>query len=208
MRKRICVNVYKRPSISNFFKKNISSYLGRSSISTTGVTFEVVNQVPDIYSESEWFEQIEAKIDDGDDTMKETFLENYSRSVSAVETLLAMEKYKQSEVLSELVLRQEELQQMLQNPAMRKSSSVMNVRNISGSSLGLNGFGSTRNLSTSQTSLDVSMLRKHNRLSLTSTDQSNITKREQKRRSAPSQNRIGVSTKSKMISGSTIAEED
>ena len=60
--------MFKRPSISSFFRKNLGNYIGRASTTTsTGVTFEIVNQVPDIQSESQWFAQIEADLDDEED---------------------------------------------------------------------------------------------------------------------------------------------
>ena len=75
-----------------------------------GVTFELVKQVPDIYTESEWFAQIEANMDEESETLKETFMDNYSKAVTAVENLIFTEKGRQKEILTEMILRQEELQ--------------------------------------------------------------------------------------------------
>ena len=36
LRKRICINIFKRPSITSFFKKNLGNYLGRSLLTGTG----------------------------------------------------------------------------------------------------------------------------------------------------------------------------
>ena len=135
-----------------------------------GVTYEIVSQVPDIHSESEWLTQINTNnIEDDGETLKETFLENYTNAVMTVENLLSLEKQKQSEILTELVMRQSELQDQLMNPHMKKSSSVMNIRSFGGSSLGLNNFGRNKHLSTSQCSLDVTS-KKQQRLSLSSID--------------------------------------
>ena len=43
LRKRICLNVFKRPSISHFFKKNLSSYLGKNTISQSRTGEKVKN---------------------------------------------------------------------------------------------------------------------------------------------------------------------
>ena len=85
-----------------------------------GVTYEIVSQVPDIHSESEWLAQINTNnIEDDGETLKETFLENYTNAVMTVENLLSLEKQKQSEILTELVMRQSELQDQLMNSHMK-----------------------------------------------------------------------------------------
>lgn len=203
--------MFKRPSISSFFRKNLGNYIGRASTTTsTGVTFEIVNQVPDIQSESQWFAQIEADLDDEEDeAMKDTFIENYTRSVTTVESLLASEKFKQSEMLTEMIQRQDQMQEQLLNNSLRKTLSVMNIRTSSGSTLGLNNFGSSRHLSSSQCSLDVASLRKPNRSSLSLHGDSLQTKtREPKRRSLPTNARITNASRPPTLSGTTITEEE
>ena len=178
------------------FNRNIFKYV-------LGVTFEIVSQVPDIYTESEWFAQIEANLDEENETLKETFFDNYNKAVSSVETLLASERVKQAETLTEMILRQEELQEQRRGNRMRKASSVMNMRGAR-SSLGLNSLGSNRNLSSSQCSLDVANLRKQNRQSL-----ENLTGRlkENKLRTDYS-SRMGGLKKHQNMSGPTIVEEE
>ena len=162
-----------------------------------------MSQVPDIYTESEWFAQIEANIDDENETLKETFFDNYSKAVSSVETLLASERVKQAETLTELILRQEELQEQRRGNRMRKASSVMNMRGAR-SSLGLNSLGSNRNLALSQCSLDVATLRKQNRQSL---ENLSVNMKDNKTRLSHS-SRIGGLKKHQQISGPTIVEEE
>ena len=209
LRKRLCVNVFKRPSITSFFRKNLGNYIGRTATTRTGVTFEIVNHVPDIQSESQWFAQIEADLEDEEDeAMKDTFIENYTKSVTTVESFLVSERFKQSEMLSEMIQRQEEMQELLLNSSLKKTSSMMNM-NIRSSNLGLNNFGSSRHLSSSQCSLDVTSLRKQNRLSLSGHGDSLQTKpREHKRRSLPPNTRMTNSTKPSLFSGTTITEEE
>ena len=168
-----------------------------------GVTFEIVSQVPDIYTESEWFAQIEANLDEENETLKETFFDNYNKAVGSVETLLTSERVKQAETLTEMISRQEELQEQRRGNRMRKASSVMNMRGAR-SSLGLNSLGSNRNLSSSQYSLDVATLRKQNRQSL---ENLNGRIKENKLRTDYS-SRMGGLKKHQNMSGPTIVEED
>ena len=161
-----------------------------------------MSQVPDIYTESEWFAQIEANLDEENETLKETFFDNYSKAVGAVETLLASEKVKQEETLTELILRQEEIQDQRRNNRMRKASSVMNMRGAR-SSLGLNSLGSSRNLASSQCSLDAATLRKQNRQSL-----ENLTANIKENKLRSHSSRMGGLKKHQNISGPTIVEEE
>ena len=80
-----------------------------------GVTYEIVSNVPDIHSESDWFGEIEDSLDDEDETIEETFFEKYAKAVSNVETLISLEKIKQADALSELLFKQEELHNRLSN---------------------------------------------------------------------------------------------
>ena len=120
-----------------------------------------------------------------------------------METLLASERVKQAETLTEMILRQEELQEQRRGNMMRKANSVMNMRGAR-SSLGLNSLGSNRNLSSSQCSLDVATLRKQNRQSL---ENLAVRHRENKVRSAHS-SRMGGLKKHQNMSGPTIVEEE
>ena len=174
-----------------------------------GVTFELVKQVPDIYTESEWFAQIEANIDEESETLKETFMDSYSKAVTAVENLIFTEKGRQKEILTEMILRQEELQkEKIMFSSLRKSSSVMHMRQTK-SSFGLNNLGSTKTLSTSQHSLDVSALRSSSRLSGSSTELA-AAAAIQKRRTLPPRKppRVFSDANHRNLSGGTITEED
>ena len=115
LRKRLCVNVYRRPSISSFLRKSVGSYLGRGSLTSTGVTYEIVSNVPDIHSESEWFGELEDSLEEEDEALEETFFEKYATAVSNVESLISLEKLKQADHVSELLFKQEELQNRMAN---------------------------------------------------------------------------------------------
>ena len=117
-----------------------------------------------------------------------------------VENFLTLEKHKQSDLLSELVMRQNEMQDQLIHPHIRKSSSVMNIRSFGGSSLGLNNFGKNKHLSTSQCSLDVTG-RRQQRLSLTAME-SNPRSEQARKISSP------VKRNGNNFPSVTITEED
>ena len=79
------------------------------------MTYEIVGNVPDIHSESDWFGEIEDSLEEKDETLEETFFEKYAQAVSNVETLISLEKIKQADALSELLFKQEELHHRLSN---------------------------------------------------------------------------------------------
>ena len=83
------------------------------------MTYEIVSNVPDIQSESEWFGEIEDSLEEEDETLEEAFFEKYAKAVSNVETLISLEKIKQADFLSELLFKQEEIQNRLTNNSLR-----------------------------------------------------------------------------------------
>ena len=144
-------------------------------------------------------------MDEEDETLKETFFDNYNKAVTSVETMLSSERLKQSETLTEITMRQEEIREQLRNNKMRKSRSVMNMRGTR-SSLGLNSTGSIWNLSSSKCSQDVATLRKQNRQSM-----ENLTvklKENSNRISLPHYSRLEDIKTHQNKTGPTIVEED
>ena len=79
------------------------------------MTYEIVSNVPDIHTESEWFGEIEDSLEEEEETLEEAFFEKYAKAVSNVETLISLERIKQSDFLSELLFKREELQSRLTN---------------------------------------------------------------------------------------------
>ena len=74
-----------------------------------------MSNVPDIHTESEWFGEIEDSLEEEEETLEEAFFEKYAKAVSNVETLISLERIKQSDFLSELLFKREELQSRLTN---------------------------------------------------------------------------------------------
>ena len=168
-----------------------------------GVRFEIVSQVPDIHSESDWWRQVDtSREDENNAASKESFLESYTQAVTSIENILSSEKQKQQEYL-ELLLAASKEPLLRSSSLMQKSLSVMNIRDHYHQSghLGAHSsrFGSYRSLTTSQLSLDqttrgstiAAESRRH---------------RETKRRSLPA--RQTLRTVSKVSNNDFIAEEE
>lgn len=156
LRKRISLNIYKRQSITERLKK--SKWLGRGdfAITQSGVTYEVVSNIPKASEELEDRESLAQLAASGDDSacdgetyigkylfgscnyyncaahlcieQKITFFftEKYTRGVSAVESILTLDRLRQSVAIKELE------QTHGQSLSMRKTVSVPNFSQVCG----------------------------------------------------------------------------
>lgn len=128
LRKRISLNIYKRQSITERLKK--SKWLGRAdnAITQSGVTYEVVSNIPKASEELEDRESLAQLAASGDDCAAndgETYIEKYTRGVSAVESILTLDRLRQSVAIKELE------QTHGQPLSMRKTVSVPNFSQVS-----------------------------------------------------------------------------
>ncbi|KAL0268806.1 UNVERIFIED_CONTAM: hypothetical protein PYX00_010619 [Menopon gallinae] len=119
LRKRLSLNIYKRQSITDrLFKKIVRSDV----LSHTAVTYQVVSNIPKASEELENREslaQIAASGEDSSLSDGETYIEKYTRGVSAVESILTLDRLRQSVAVKELLQAQGQ-------PLMRKTASVPN----------------------------------------------------------------------------------
>ncbi|XP_055619587.1 kinesin-like protein KIF13A isoform X2 [Toxorhynchites rutilus septentrionalis] len=122
LRKRLALNIYKRQSFTDRLKK---LRLGRTESSSlqSGVTYEVVSNIPKASEELEDREslaQIAATGEDVSASDGETYIEKYTKGVSAVESILTLDRLRQSVAVKEL--------EQVRGPAlsMRKTASVPN----------------------------------------------------------------------------------
>lgn len=151
LRKRLGLNIYKRQSITDRLKK--SKWLGRSEnpITQSGVTYEVVSNIPKASEELEDRESLAQLAASGDDcsaadgetyigtskTLKSSslrmkltkqkhclFAEKYTRGVSAVESILTLDRLRQNVAVKELE------QAHGQPMSMRKTVSVPNFSQV------------------------------------------------------------------------------
>uniref|UniRef100_A0AAG5DC58 Kinesin motor domain-containing protein n=1 Tax=Anopheles atroparvus TaxID=41427 RepID=A0AAG5DC58_ANOAO len=122
LRKRLALNIYKRQSFTDRLKK---LRIGRAeSLSLqSGVTYEVVSNIPKASEELEDREslaQIAATGEDCSASDGETYIEKYTKGVSAVESILMLDRLRQSVAVKEL--------EQVRGPtlSMRKTASVPN----------------------------------------------------------------------------------
>lgn len=123
LRKRLSLNIYKRQSLTERIRKRIvrSDYLTR-----TGVTYELVSNIPKASEELEERESLAQIAASGEDTAGdgETYIEKYTRGVSAVESILTLDRLRQNVAVKEL------LHTKGQPLSMRKTCSVPNFSQI------------------------------------------------------------------------------
>ncbi|KAK7862050.1 hypothetical protein R5R35_011474 [Gryllus longicercus] len=123
LRKRLALNIYKRQSITDRIRKKI---VRSDCLTQSGVTYEVVSNIPKASEELEDRESLAQIAASGEDTSLsdgETYIEKYTRGVSAVESILTLDRLRQSVAVKEL------LQAQGQKP-MRKTASVPNFSHI------------------------------------------------------------------------------
>ncbi|XP_053981065.1 kinesin-like protein KIF13B isoform X8 [Hylaeus volcanicus] len=123
LRKRLALNIYKRQSITDRIFKRIVRI---DCLTQTGVTYEVVSNIPKASEELEDRESLAQIAASGEDTSLcdgETYIEKYTRGVSAVESILTLDRLRQSVAVKELLQAQGQ-------PLMRKTASVPNFSQV------------------------------------------------------------------------------
>ncbi|CAK1540259.1 unnamed protein product [Leptosia nina] len=124
LRKRLALNIYKRQSLTDRIRKKIVRV---DQLTQTGVTYEVVSNIPKASEELEEREslaQIAATGEEASAADGETYIEKYTRGVSAVESILTLDRLRQSVAVKELE------QARGQPVTMRKTASVPNFSQI------------------------------------------------------------------------------
>ncbi|KAL5286205.1 KIF13B family protein [Megaselia abdita] len=105
LRKRLCINIFKRQSITDRLKK-FRLVRGENSIAFSGVTYEVVSNVPKASEELEDRESLAQLAASGADDVSasdgETYIEKYTKGVSAVESILTLDRLRQNVAVKEL----------------------------------------------------------------------------------------------------------
>ncbi|XP_043288221.1 kinesin-like protein KIF13A isoform X4 [Venturia canescens] len=123
LRKRLALNIYKRQSITDRIFKRI---VRTDCLSQTGVTYVVVSNIPKASEELEDRESLAQIAASGEDSSLcdgETYIEKYTRGVSAVESILTLDRLRQSVAVKELL-------QAKGQPLMRKTASVPNFSQV------------------------------------------------------------------------------
>ncbi|XP_011875550.1 PREDICTED: kinesin-like protein KIF13A isoform X1 [Vollenhovia emeryi] len=147
LRKRLALNIYKRQSITDRFFKRI---IRTDCLAQTGVTYEVVSNIPKASEELEDREslaQIAASGEDNSLCDGETYIEKYTRGVSAVESILTLDRLRQSVAIKELLQAQGQ-------PLMRKTASVPNFSQIMRFDMSMDSLSVTRSESVTDLNME------------------------------------------------------
>ena len=127
LRKRLAINIYKKQSLTTILKKKIGRV---DSITSSGVMYEIVSNVPKASEELEDRESLAQLAASGEDAYSEdgeTYIEKYTKSVGALESILTLDRLRQNLAVKEL------LQNQLggkSSSAMRKTLSVPNLSQL------------------------------------------------------------------------------
>lgn len=121
LRKRICLNVYKKQSITKTIFKRISR--ADIPLTKTSVIYEVVSSIPKASEDIEDRESLALLAASGVDLTAcdgESYIERYSKSVSAVESILTLDKLRQEVAVREQMAKKAKI--AMQNSLADKSS--------------------------------------------------------------------------------------
>jgi len=149
LRKRLAINIYKKQSLTSILKKKIGRM---DSITTSGVMYEIVSNVPKASEELEDRESLAQLAASGNkyfisifdsctDVFKnivglgedvysadgETYIEKYTKSVGAVESILTLDRLRQNLAVKELLQSQ---QGGKISASMKKTLSVPNLSQL------------------------------------------------------------------------------
>ncbi|XP_029281093.1 kinesin-like protein KIF13B isoform X2 [Cottoperca gobio] len=121
LRKRICVNVTGRQGFAQSLLKRMSQ---RSTIPGSGVTFEIVSNIPgDIHGpeDREMLARLAASTEDDQSADSEAAIEKYLRSVLAVENILTLDRLRQEVAVKEqLAVRGKAPRRCLSSPNINR----------------------------------------------------------------------------------------
>ncbi|KAH8350287.1 hypothetical protein KR067_013031 [Drosophila pandora] len=126
LRKRLSINIKKGQTLTDRLKK-FRLVRGENAIWQSGVTYEVVSNIPKASEELEDRESLAQLAASGDDCSAsdgETYIEKYTRGVSAVESILTLDRLRQNVAVKELETAHG------QPLSMRKTVSVPNFSQI------------------------------------------------------------------------------
>ncbi|XP_071504445.1 kinesin-like protein KIF13A [Diadema antillarum] len=121
LRKRICVNIYKKQGFATAFRRRLGK---GDTVHACGVTYEIVSNIPKASEDPEDRESLALMAaagaeENGSTADGETYIEKYTRGVSAVESILALDRLRQEVIIKEKLASR--------GRNLRKTSSVPNI---------------------------------------------------------------------------------
>lgn len=158
LRKRLSINVYKKQSLTGrLFKK-----IGRAdTMNATGVTYEIVSSIPkasEVVEDPETLALMAASGQDLNSFDGESYIEKYTKGVSAVESILALDRLRQEVAVKELLARKGKFNASANSKEsyMRKTVSVPNMAQMAFLSPTIGG--SSTKLEKSDSFIDLSYI--------------------------------------------------
>ncbi|GFS26187.1 kinesin-like protein KIF13A [Elysia marginata] len=135
LRKRICINIYKKQGLglSQLTSRLKNRIVGSDYLYASGVTYEVVSNIPkgsEDLEDMETLAQMAASQNEVSTVDGETYIEKYIKGVSAVESILTLDRLRQEVTVKELLANSGRLA-----PALRKTTSVPNINQFRADSI-------------------------------------------------------------------------
>ncbi|XP_059167567.1 kinesin-like protein KIF13A isoform X3 [Physella acuta] len=125
LRKRICINIYKKQGLTSFTNMLKNRIVGTDCLAASGVTYEVVSNMPkgsEDLEDMETLAQMAASQNEVSAVDGETYIEKYIKGVSAVESILTLDRLRQEVAVKEMLANSGRLASNL-----RKTTSVPNI---------------------------------------------------------------------------------
>ena len=158
LRKRLSINVYKKQSLTGRLFKRI----GRAdTLTATAVTYEIVSSIPkasEVIEDPETLALMAASGQDMNSFDGESYIEKYTKGVSAVESILALDRLRQEVAVKELLARKGKFNASANSKEsyMRKTVSVPNMAQMAFISPTIGG--SSTKLEKSDSFIDLSYI--------------------------------------------------
>ncbi|ESO83151.1 hypothetical protein LOTGIDRAFT_133948, partial [Lottia gigantea] len=128
LRKRLCINIYKKQSLTSFTHMLKNRIIGTDYLTSSSIIYEVVSNIPkgsEDLEEMETLAQMAASPNQINSSDGETYIEKYIRGISAVESILTLDRLRQEVAVKELLAVTGRSGGML-----RKTTSVPNINQV------------------------------------------------------------------------------
>ncbi|XP_055871121.1 kinesin-like protein KIF13A isoform X6 [Biomphalaria glabrata] len=125
LRKRVCINIYKKQGLSSFTNMLKNRIVGADCLTASGVIYEVVSNMPkgsEDLEDMETLAQMAASQNEVSAVDGETYIEKYIKGVSAVESILTLDRLRQEVAVKEMLANSGRL-----GSNLRKTTSVPNI---------------------------------------------------------------------------------
>ncbi|CAL1542431.1 unnamed protein product [Lymnaea stagnalis] len=153
LRKRVCINIYKKQGLSSFTNMLKNRIVGTDCPTASGVIYEVVSNMPkgsEDLEDMETLAQMAASQNEVSAVDGETYIEKYIKGVSAVESILTLDRLRQEVAVKEMLANSGRL-----GSNLRKTTSVPNINQVWPHSLSQSNTNITPYLKLSQSKTNI-----------------------------------------------------